>query len=61
MLPEATETEEDLLDQAPFLEMNSRLFKVWQRINHDFFCLSIYIFSKVRYVITLMLQISSPL
>ncbi len=25
MLPEATETEEDLLDQAPFLEMNSRL------------------------------------
>eukprot|EP00088_Acartia_fossae_P044369 TRINITY_DN4705_c0_g1_i9.p1 TRINITY_DN4705_c0_g1~~TRINITY_DN4705_c0_g1_i9.p1 ORF type:complete len:178 (+),score=0.28 TRINITY_DN4705_c0_g1_i9:40-534(+) len=25
LLPEATETEEDLLDQAPFLEMNSRL------------------------------------
>ena len=24
-LPEATETEEDLLDQAPFLDINSRL------------------------------------
>ena len=24
-LPEATETEEDLLDQAPFLDVNSRL------------------------------------
>lgn len=27
ILPEATETEEDLLDQAPFLKENSRLGK----------------------------------
>ena len=29
LLPEATETEEDLLDMAPFLEEHSRLGKVF--------------------------------
>ena len=45
MLPEATETEEDLLDQAPFLEMNSRLFKFSSAIFSAF--LSIYLAKSV--------------